>query len=74
MVFEPNRRFEIETVTEPHVTVSYALEAENGGTRLSYTFVMLTRRLMRVLEPLIAGSIKRQTSADFQQLKRVLEG
>src|SRR5688572_1351363 len=58
-VFEPNRRFEIETVTEPHVTVSYALEAKNGGTRLRYTFVMLTRRLMRILEPLVAGSIKR---------------
>jgi hypothetical protein len=41
--FEPNRRFATKTVTEPPVTVSYDFEVADGGTRLTYTFVMLTR-------------------------------
>ena len=72
-VFEPNRRFETETETAPHVTVSYAVEAEDGGTCLRYKFVMRTHGLMRLLEPIIVSSIKKQTASDFAQLKRVLE-
>jgi hypothetical protein len=41
--FEPNRRFATKTVIEPPVTVSYDFEEADGGTRLTYTFVMLTR-------------------------------
>jgi uncharacterized protein YndB with AHSA1/START domain len=72
-VFEPNRRFETKTITRPNVTVSYSFEAENGGTRLKHKFVMLTSGLMRLLEPLIAGSIKKESEADFETLKRILE-
>jgi uncharacterized protein YndB with AHSA1/START domain len=71
--FVPHSRLELKTVTEPEVTVSYAFEAENGGTRLRYRFVMLTRGLMRLLEPLIASSIKKQSASDFEKLKEVLE-
>jgi hypothetical protein len=41
--FEPNRRFATQTVTEPPVTASYDFEVADGGARLTYTFVMLTR-------------------------------
>ncbi len=41
--FEPNQRFATKTVTEPPVTVNYDFEAADGGTRRTYTFVMLTR-------------------------------
>jgi hypothetical protein len=34
---------------------------------------MLTSGMMRLLEPLIAGSIKKDTNLDFQNLKRILE-
>lgn len=71
--FEPNRRFATKTLIEPLVTVSYEFEAEDSGTRLTYTFVMLTRGMMRLLQPLISGSIKKQTAADFEKLKQVLE-
>jgi uncharacterized protein YndB with AHSA1/START domain len=71
--FEPNRRFETKTITKPQVTVSYSFEAENGGTRLKHKFVMLTSGLMRLLEPLIAGSIKKESESDFEALKRILE-
>jgi uncharacterized protein YndB with AHSA1/START domain len=72
-VFEPNKRFETKTITKPQVTVSYSFEAENGGTRLKHKFVMLTTGLMRLLEPLIAGSIKKESASDFETLKRILE-
>jgi uncharacterized protein YndB with AHSA1/START domain len=72
-VFEPNQRFETKTITKPQVMVSYSLEAENGGTRLKHKFVMLTSGLMRLLEPLIASSIKKDSESDFKTLKRILE-
>ena len=71
--FEPNKRFETKTLTKPQVTVSYFFEAEAGGTRLKHKFVMLTGGLMRLLEPLIASSIKKESELDFETLKRVLE-
>ena len=71
--FEPNKGFSTKTTTKPQVTVSYWLEGENGGTRLNYKFVMLTSGMMRLLEPLIAGSIKQDTASDFQKLKHILE-
>jgi hypothetical protein len=71
--FEPNKRLETKTLTEPQVTVSYSFEAEDGGTRLKHKFVMLTSGLMRLLEPLIASSIKKESESDFETLKRILE-
>ena len=70
---EVNKRFGIKTVTKPETTVNYALESEAGGTRINYKFVMLTTGMMRLLEPLLAGSIKKDTDLDFQRLKRILE-
>lgn len=70
---EVNNRFSMQTMTKPQVTISYALESEPGGTRLNYKFVMVTRGMMRLLEPLIAGSLRKDTELDFQALKRILE-
>jgi hypothetical protein len=53
--------------------VSYALDPEQGGTRLRYKFVLITSGLMRLLEPVISSSIKKDTQADFETLKRILE-
>jgi uncharacterized membrane protein len=71
--FELNKRFETRTLTKPDVTVSYSFEPEDGGTRLKHKFVMLTSGLMRFLEPLIAGSIKKESEMDFETLKHILE-
>jgi len=71
--FVPNKRLETKTTTKPEVTVSYFFEEENGGTRLRHKFVMLTSGMMRLLEPLIRNSIKKQTASDFETLKRILE-
>ena len=72
-VFEPNKRFATKTLTKPQVTVSYAFDSEDGGTRLTYKFVMITSGFMRLLEPLSAGSIKKDSDSDFEKLKRILE-
>ncbi len=70
---EPNRRFETKTSTKPQAMVSYSLDPEQGGTRLRYKFILITNGLMRLLEPVIASSIKKGTEADFETLKRMLE-
>ena len=71
--FEPNKRFATKTLTKPHVTVSYVFDSENGGTRITYKFTMFTSGLMRLLEPFIAGSLKKETESDFVKLKHILE-
>lgn len=71
--FEPNRRLETKTVTRPQARVSYVLESERDGTRLHYKFTLETGGLMRLLEPMIASSIKKDTAEDFETLKRLLE-
>ena len=70
---EPNKRLETKTATKPQAMVSYSLNPEQGGTRLRYKFVLITSGLMRLLEPMIASSIKKDTEADFETLKRILE-
>ena len=70
---EPNKRLETKTTTRPQAMVSYSLDPEHGGTRLKYKFVLVTSGLMRLLEPMIASSIKKDSEADFETLKRILE-
>ena len=73
-VFEPNKRLALKTTTQPQVTINYSFEPHQGGTRLTYEFVMVTRGFMRLLEPLISGDIKKQSEQDFEKLKLVLAG
>ena len=72
--FVPNRRFATKTLNQPPVTISYALDPEAGGTRLSYEFTMQTKGLMRLLEPMILKSIRKESDSDLQRLKHILEG
>ncbi len=71
--FVPNERFATRTLTGPQVTVSYTLEPVNGGTRVTYRFALHATGMMRFLEPFFLGSIRRDTEADFSNLKRILE-
>lgn len=71
-VFEPNRRFVVRTAGQPQVTVSYGFEPDHGGTKLEYEFVMVTQGFLRLLEPLIAGSIEKQMLRDFERLNQIL--
>jgi uncharacterized protein YndB with AHSA1/START domain len=71
--FEPNKRFATRTLSVPQASVSYTFNRENSGTRLDYKFVLQTSGLMRLLKPMIAASIKKETLSDFENLKRLLE-
>jgi hypothetical protein len=71
--FEPNKRLATKTETEPQVTVCYTFSPEGGGTRLNYQFMMQTSGMMRLFEPMITASIKKETEADFRRLKHTLE-
>lgn len=70
---EPNRRLETKTLSEPQVTISYFFQTENGGTRLTQRFVMPTHGLMRLMEPIIGSSIKKDAITDFDTLKQMLD-
>jgi hypothetical protein len=71
--FEVNRRFATQTETFPQVNVSYSIQPENSGTRINYEFVMKASGLMRLIEPMISGSIIKGSKADLEKLKHVLE-
>jgi hypothetical protein len=60
-------------MTGPHVTPSYTFAGEEGGTRLRYQFVMRTNGMIRLLEPLIIRSMRKQSTYDFERLKDILE-
>ena len=70
---ETNKRLETKTTTKPQAVVSYILDPEQGGTRLRYKFVLETSGPMRLMEPLMAKSIKQGSEADFETLKHILE-
>lgn len=71
--WEPNRRFSTKTLTAPYASVTYTFDAEENSTRLAYKFALQTSGVMRLLEPLITASIKRETESDFRTLKSLLE-
>lgn len=73
-VFELNKRLETRTATKPEVVVSYSVDPEDGGTRLRYKFILRSSGIMRLFEPLIAGSIKKESKSDFETLKQLLQG
>ena len=70
---EPNKRFTTKTITKPKVTVDYIFKPKEGGTQLTYNFVMQTSGLMHMLEPMVKDIIKTDTDTDLEKLKQVLE-
>ncbi len=71
--FDPNKRLATQTVEKPRVSISYSFQPEDGGTRLSYKFVMQTGGLMRLFEAPIRSAIEKQSGSDFERLKHLLE-
>ncbi len=72
--FEVNKRFATMTITTPHVTDSYSFESENSGTKVHHLYTMATSGFMRLLEPLIARSVKSGINESLEKLKSLLEG
>ncbi len=72
--FERNIRFATKTFTQPQVTVAYTFEPENGGTKLTNKFVMSAPEGMQLADSSHADSIKKDTEADLEKLKNIIEG
>ncbi|HYO50545.1 MAG TPA: SRPBCC family protein [Chloroflexia bacterium] len=72
---EPNHRFEIESLTGPewHGIWLFSPANSGSGTRLQFRGQLGFKGLMKVMEPLIGGSFKKQVDTNFAKLKGILE-
>jgi uncharacterized protein YndB with AHSA1/START domain len=73
---EPGRQFDFHTVdTDGFVgDFSTVLTAEDGGTDLHWAVRMQPPNLLyRLLQPVIASTIRKAASADFVELRKKLE-
>jgi uncharacterized protein YndB with AHSA1/START domain len=65
---------DLESLTRPTFRGHWRLSAVDGGTRLQWTGELEPSGPSRLLAPLIQRQFGKTTTANFAQLKRVLEG
>ena len=53
---------------------TYSFEPIEGGTNLTFDGTMRMKSLLKLMEPLLHGSFRKQSAADLRKLKEVLEG
>lgn len=73
---EPGSRFDFHTVDDDGFTGDFAttLTPQDGGTDLHWAVRMQPPNLLyRLLQPIIAGAIRKAASADFVELRKKLE-
>ena len=72
--YEPPNRFSLHSVEGPITyTVEHALEAVDGGTRVTLTARGETNRVPRLMLGTVRRTIERQFVKDLETLKRRLE-
>jgi uncharacterized protein YndB with AHSA1/START domain len=72
--FEPNRRLAIRGGFGPlEGTMTYELEPEDGGTRVTNSAQLEGRGLARLAAPLASGRISEAVSENLTTLKHLLE-
>ena len=75
VAYEPNKRITIKSTSGPvRVEASYLFEATAKGTKVTGVMEMQTAGLLRLVEPLIAASVRREGKAAAGVLKDLLEG
>ncbi len=73
--YEPDGRLELRSTSGPvRPSVSYRVESTSQGTRLTARIDVRTRGVLRLLEPLMTGGVKKRNSQDLSKLKQILEG
>jgi len=71
---EPNRSFSIKGRAGPaSLEATYRFEVMGAGTRLSATIQVEPGGLFQLAGPLFASQFKKQSEADLQRLKALLE-
>ena len=73
-VYEPNKRITFKSTSGPvRFEASYLFESTAEGTKLTGKLQMQATGLLRLAEPLIAASVRRETKAAAGVLKDLLE-
>ena len=71
---EPGKRVAFRITSDSHdQTDSYALDARDGATELTYRSDMRLRGLTRLLSPLVASQLRARAEKDLATLKREVE-
>lgn len=72
--FEPSSRFSGRMESRLFsIDETYEFEGDDGRTTVRLTADATARRLLRLLGPLLGVAVDRQTKADHQRLKTILE-
>jgi uncharacterized protein YndB with AHSA1/START domain len=73
--YEPNGRLELRATSGPvRPIVTYRVESTGQGTRLTARIDVHTRGVLRLVEPLMTGGVKKRNRQDVSKLKQILEG
>ncbi|WKZ38717.1 MAG: hypothetical protein QY328_10660 [Anaerolineales bacterium] len=71
---EPNRIVAWKAMSGPlPLTFRRTVERVEGGTRLTIRYEVEPRSFLKLLMPLIAGSVTRQHTGDLRKVKELLE-
>ena len=74
VAYEPNSFIAFKSTSGPvPFEASYRLEPAARGTKVTGTITMRPTGLMRLMQPLMVRSLKKETSAATSHLKIVLE-
>lgn len=56
-----------------HIVVTATLEAVDGGTKVTFVHEGETNGLLKIADPLVARTLKKQSAADLETLKTLVE-
>jgi len=72
--FETNKRFGFESVSGPiQLQAFYDFESLDRGTNVIVSSLINPGMFFRLVEPIVAGTAKRQFKENFTRLKEILE-
>ena len=73
--FDANRRLAFQTTSGPaDFAGAFGFQPEGAGTRVTMSFQLGLRGLMRLMEPMIGGSFRKEMDAAAQAMKGLAEG
>jgi len=73
--YEPNKKLVFKSISgNTPIVQSFLFEPTVEGTKLTARLELQTSGLMGLAEPLIASSLKRDVDANYDILKKLLEG
>lgn len=71
--YEPNRMWELTSVSGPHFVVRATFAPVDGGTRMDWNWRFDLQGPLRLLEPVVVRLLGRQFTKDLARLKSMME-